>query len=295
MNNIFLKISESIDSLASREKLIAKYILKHKDKVIKMTITQLAESSKTSPASIVRFYHKIGYNSYRDFQQSLFHGVFSEDAQREDDIYALEKRNPLTLSVEDTITIVTQLNVESLINTLKIIDMEEVTAAVHAINEANHVGFYALSGSRSVADDAVFKFERLGVNCRSYSSPHSQLLSAKTMSEKDVAVFISYSGETKDLIEAANAANKRGIKTISITRYGETTLKEICAINIQHSSIGRSLRTISTRSRVVQQNIIDILHISLAKFRTEFMELYHELFNHPIKLKERNKKDDNDE
>lgn len=292
MDNVFLKISEAQESLSSREKSIAKFILTHKNDVARMTITQLAKGSKTSPASVVRFYQTMGYSRYRDFIQSLYHSVQSDLARREDDIYALEKWNPLTLSVDDTISVVTQLNIESLKNTLNIIDKNEISKAVNIINKAKNVGLYALSGSISVAEDAVFKFERLGVKCRAYTTPHSQILSAKTMGNGDVAVFISYSGETKDLIETAKYAKAANITTISITRFGETTLGNLCDIRIQHSSIGKSLRTISTRSRVVQQNIIDILYISLAKYRTEFLKIYHELFNHQLKIKEDNKKGD---
>ena len=295
MDNVFLKISEVQDSLSSREKLIAKFILKHKSEVVRMTITQLADGSKTSAATVVRFYNTLGYKKYRDFIQSMYHSVHSEIANREDDIYALEKSNPLTLSVEDTIAVVTQLNIESLKNTLRIIETEEVKNAVMAIDRARHVGFYALSGSISVIEDAVFKFERLGVNCRAYTTPHSQLLSSKIMGKDDVAIFISYSGETKDIVETAKAAIDREITTISITRFGESALSALCDINIHHSSIGKSMRTISTRSRVVQQNIIDILYISLAKYRTDFMKLYHKLFNHNMTIKKPVEEDDADE
>ena len=295
MDNIFLKISEDQESLSAREKVLAKYILTHKNEVAHMTITQLGEKSKTSPASVVRFYQAIGYSGYRDFIQSIYHSVHSDIARREDDIYALEKSDPLTLSVEDTISVVTQLNIESLKNTLTIIDNNEISKAVHAINNAKNVGIYALSGSISVAEDAIFKFERLGVNCRAYTTPHSQILSVKIMDENDVAIFISYSGETKDIIETAKLAKEANITTIAITRYGDTTLSNLCDISIQHSSIGKSMRTISTRSRVVQQNIIDILYISLAKYRTEFMKTYHQLFNHQLKINSVPPKEDGDD
>lgn len=149
---------------------------------------------------------------------------------------------------------------------------------------------YALSGSIVVAEDALFKFDRLGINCRIYDTPHSQILSAATLNPEDVALFLSYSGETKDIVAAAELASGRQVQTISITKYGENTLTKACSINIQHSSLGKGFRSFSTRSRVVQSNIIDILFVGLAQRRGEYLKKYYELFDYAPPKKESKKK-----
>jgi DNA-binding MurR/RpiR family transcriptional regulator len=92
---------------------------------------------------------------------------------------------------------VSKLNIEALMSTLKIVDEKCVERAVNAINTANRVAIYALSGSLIAAQDALFKFDRLGINCRLYDTPHSQILSAATLNAEDAAIFLSYSGEQK--------------------------------------------------------------------------------------------------
>ncbi|HOC80711.1 MAG TPA: SIS domain-containing protein [Bacilli bacterium] len=148
------------------------------------------------------------------------------------------------------------------------------------MNEAKHVAIYALSGSLIAAQDIVFKFDRLGINCRLYDTPHSQILSAAGLNSDEVAIFLSYSGETKDIIAAAELAANRRVKCISITKYGENSLTKTCNINIQHSSLGRGFRSFSTRSRVVQENIIDIIFVALAQRRGDQLKKYYQLFDY---------------
>jgi len=277
MNNCIVRINESIDSFSAQELRVAKYVLNHQEDVSQMTISELAKKSKSSTATIVRFCTALGFKGYRDFIKSFYHDVVS-NALGDENIYEIDNVNPAELSIEDTINIVTRLNIEAMTNTLKVIDKKCVEKAVEAIDKANRVCIYALSGSVVVADDAAFKFERLGIDCQVFNTVHSQILSASILKPNDVAILISYSGETKEIISIAELANKNTHNTIGITKYGENSLSKVCSVNIRHSSIGKGLRTYSTRSRVVQQNIVDILFVALAQRRGDNLKKYYELF-----------------
>jgi DNA-binding MurR/RpiR family transcriptional regulator len=279
MNNCIVRINESLDSFSKQVGKVARYVLDHQEEVIQMTISELAKKSKSSTATIVRFATILGFKGYRDFIKSLYHDVVSNTLS-EENIYELDSKTPKESTIEQTISIVSRLNIEALTNTLKIIDPRCVEWAVNAINSANRVAIYALSGSLIVAEDAIFKFDRLGINCRLYDTPHSQILSTTNLTSDDAAIFISYSGETKDIIVAAELLAERRVKSISITKYGENTLTKTCSINIQHSSLGKGFRSFSTRSRVVQANIIDVLFVALAQRRGDYLKKYYQLFDY---------------
>ncbi|MFA5421751.1 MAG: MurR/RpiR family transcriptional regulator [Bacilli bacterium] len=289
MNNCIVRINESLDSFSKQVAKVARYVLNHQDEVIQMTISELAKKSKSSTATIVRFATILGFRGYRDFIKNLYHDVVSNSIG-EDNVYELDDKLTQESTIKQTVELVSRLNIEALTNTLKIIDDKCVERAVNAINTANRLCIYALSGSTVVAEDALFKFDRLGINCRIYDTPHSQILSASNLNPEDVALFLSYSGETKDIIAAAEIAADRQVKTISITKFGENTLTKTCGINIQHSSLGKGFRSFSTRSRVVQSNIIDILFVALSQRRSEHLKKYYELFNYPVPKPEGKKK-----
>lgn len=279
MDNCIVKINEALDSFSKQESKIATYVLKHQKEVSQMTISELAKKSKSSTATVMRFCTLLGYKGYRDFIKSFYHDVFSNIDETEN-IYEIDNKDLSKLTLRQTIDLVIRLNIEALTSTLKIIDEHCVERAVTAIDKADHVCIYALSGSIVIAEDALFKFERLGINCQLFDKSHSQILSAAILKPTDVAILISYSGETKEIINIAEIANSQGANTIAITKYGENPLNKVCNVNIQHSSLGKGLRSFSTRSRVVQQNIIDILFMALAQRRGSYLRKYYELFNY---------------
>ncbi len=56
------------DNFTDLEKGIANYILDHKDYIVDLKITDLAEITYTSPSTISRFCKKLGEKSYNDFR-----------------------------------------------------------------------------------------------------------------------------------------------------------------------------------------------------------------------------------
>lgn len=277
MENSITKIIESMESFSKQELVVAKYVLKNIKKVSLMTITELAENSKSSTATVVRFWNTLGYSGFREFIKSFYHDAMVYD--KKDNLYEVDNELDSSLSLNETINLVSKLNIESIENTLSTLDFRSIEKAVQLINNANKVSLYALSGSIVVAEDALFKFERLGINCEVLSNSHSQILSASTLKKGDVAIAISYSGNTKDIIEAVKYAKETKGTVIAITKFGDSALSNLADITIKHASVGKGSRTYSMRSRVVQLNIIDILFILLCRVRKAQLKKYYDIFN----------------
>src|SRR5690606_41943311 len=80
----------------------------------------------------------------------------------------------------------------------------QVAAAAIALSNARRVEFYGFGASGAVAIDAQHKFFRLQVATAAYSDPHMQAMSAVTLGPYDVAVAISHTGRTKELLHSAS-------------------------------------------------------------------------------------------
>ena len=206
----------------------------------------------------------------------MYHEANSLPVQ--ENVYEINHENPLNMDIDTVIKVVCNLNIESIRNSLMMLEETKVLKAIEAIHKAPRVVVYALSGSVAPALDLKFKFQRLGINCEVYDNPHSLILSATTLKSKDVVIALSYTGETKEILDALKYVKENGAKIIGITMVGNNSLSKICDICIEHSSVDKGLRTYSTRSRVVQENIIDILYIGLCTKRKGFLERYYSLF-----------------
>ena len=278
MDNCIIRINEVLDSLSKQELKVANYILKHAEEVSKMTVAELSKKCKSSAATIMRFCYSLNYSGYREFIKALYSDIQNK-IHEDDSIYDIDNDDITGMSVSSTIYSVCKINIRALDATLKVISTDEVEKAINLIDKANKVYIYALSGSKVVAYDAVFKFQRLGIDAQAYDDPHSQILSASILNKNDVAIVISYTGETIDILNTANLLKKKGTPIIAISKYGTNPLSKIADINIQHSSLGKGLKTYSTRSRTVQHNIIDILFVGLSQIRNNKLKEYYKLFS----------------
>ena len=278
MDNCIIRINEVLDSLSKQELKVANYILKHAEEVSKMTVAELSKKCKSSAATIMRFCYSLNYSGYREFIKALYSDIQNK-IHEDDSIYDIDNDDITGMSVSSTIYSVCKMNIRALDATLKVISTDEVEKAINLIDKANKVYIYALSGSKVVAYDAVFKFQRLGIDAQAYDDPHSQILSASILNKNDVAIVISYTGETIDILNTANLLKKKGTPIIAISKYGTNPLSKIADINIQHSSLGKGLKTYSTRSRTVQHNIIDILFVGLSQIRNDKLKEYYKLFS----------------
>ena len=276
MNSGILKINEYYKTFTKQEKKLADFLLKNINEASVLTISELSKESGVSCSTINRFAITLGYKGFKEFIRDMYHEANSLPVQ--ENVYEINHENPLNMDIDAVIKVVCNLNIESIRNSLMMLEETKVLKAIEAIHKAPRVVVYALSGSVAPALDLKFKFQRLGINCEVYDNPHSLILSATTLKSKDVVIALSYTGETKEILDALKYVKENGAKIIGITMVGNNSLSKICDICIEHSSVDKGLRTYSTRSRVVQENIIDILYIGLCTKRKGFLERYYSLF-----------------
>jgi RpiR family carbohydrate utilization transcriptional regulator len=107
---------------------------------------------------------------------------------------------------------------------------QSVERAIQALAEAgrsaHRIEFYGVGNSGIVAQDAQHKFFRLGVTAAAVSDGHVQVMSATMLKPGDCAVIISNSGRSRDLLDVAEIARKKGATVIVITASGSPLARE---------------------------------------------------------------------
>lgn len=106
-------------------------------------------------------------------------------------------------------------------------DPDELMRYAEMIQKASMVDFYGAMSSNTVAKDAVKKFMTTGKVCTSNESFEMQRMMALNSDSTHLAIMISYTGETEQMINLANILSGNGTPIITITRSGENTLKKL--------------------------------------------------------------------
>lgn len=256
MNDVLSTIRNSLNQLKSAEKRVGECVLREPHKVIRNTITELADKADTSEPTVVRFCRKMGLQGYMDLRLNLARDLPSAQYIHET---VAEQDSPVQV-MEKIFT----ANQEALGDTLNKIDMNVFDQAVNILNHARRIEFYGSGGSGLVAKDAHHKFFRLGVPCIAYVDSHMQVMSAAILSSDSVVIAISATGSSKDVIESIKVANKSGARTIGITGREKSPLGRICDCNLPVYSQETALWLAPMSTRITQLALLDVLFVSVA-------------------------------
>ena len=83
------------------------------------------------------------------------------------------------------------------------------------------------------------------------------------MGKEDIAIAISYSGESKEVIKSIENAKLKGCKVICITKYSDNHLSKISDLKLVVPNIEKRLREGAISSRIAMLTLIDIIYISI--------------------------------
>jgi len=249
-------IRRSLDSLRNSEKKVAKCVLGDPEAVVSASITELAEKAGTSEPTVIRFCHRLGLGGYMELRLNLARDLPSAN-------YIFENVSAAD-SLAEIAGKILNAHREALSNTLNKLDLDDLEAAVCALQAARRIEFYGLGGSAIVARDAHHKFFRLGMPCVAYDDPHMQVMSAALLTPDDVVVVISHTGSTKDIIDSAKVARKAGAKIIGILGSENAPLSKVCDIALSVFSKEVALRLAPMTSRLVQLAVVDVLFVTVA-------------------------------
>ena len=253
------------DQLFDAEKKIAKFILNNPKKVVDMTVSELAEISDVSIASVSRFCRKVGLKGFAQLKISLAQELV--DTHKSGEV-----SNDISVdNIPQSLQNILANKVTELKQTVNLINTDEFREILEGIRDASRVQVIAVGNTIPVAIDAAFKFNELGIPTTAGTIWETQLSYSFTLGKGDVLIAISNSGESDKVLEAVKIANNNKAMTIGIT-------------NSPHSAIGEEVQyhiTTATReklfldefcfSRVSASTVIEIIFL----FLTEMIENSH--------------------
>ncbi|WP_342028596.1 MurR/RpiR family transcriptional regulator [Salibacterium halotolerans] len=259
LEGVLYKIRESFNHVKPSEGAVASFISENPEKAVSMTVKQLAEASYASPSAVMRFCHTLGYNGFKDFKLKLSGDLAVNN------LHDLEQE---TLAPGDSIdkmmSVITNTNMQSLYSSLQLIQKDQFETAYNHLIQAKKIDFYGVGSSFLIAYDAIQKFMRINKTCTAYNDFHMQKVSAVNLNQEDVAVAISYSGETKQVNNCVKIAQSKGAKVIAITKYADSELSEIADAVLFVAAQEDEFRSAAMSSRIASLNVIDMLYTACA-------------------------------
>ncbi len=264
--SVINQICASMDSFFDTEKKIGDYIVRNPKKVVDMTVGELAKECGVSEASVSRFCKRIELKGFHHLKISLARELV--DAKDDGEISG-------HISVDDmegSLRGILSNKMEELRQTVAMIDREELKKILDVINNADTVLMAAVGNTIPVAMDGAYKLNQIGIRAMSTPIWETELGYSYNLTDKDVVVAISNSGESTGVIQILEAAKSRGAVAISITNNARSSVAELSTYHITTATREKLFLDGYCFSRVAATMVIEIIYLLLASMRKESYE-----------------------
>ena len=257
-----LRIQGALPHLKPTMRRVADEILRDPERASRLTISELARSSLTSDATVLRLSRELGYTGYTALRIALA----SESGARS----VNDSTGPTTdIDPDDDVRtvirkVITQ-DIQSLEETAQVVDVNQLSAAVALLASARRIAIFGVGASQFVGLDFQLKLHRIGRVSHAWPDLHMALTDAALLTDADVYFGVSNSGETPETIEVLDQAKQNGAATIALTSAPLSRLASSADVTILTASRETAFRSSASSSRIAQLSVIDILFVAIAQ------------------------------
>jgi DNA-binding MurR/RpiR family transcriptional regulator len=242
---------------------VAQFIVDNPQRVASLSIGELANLTESNKTAVVRVCKLSGYQGYRELRaallenRGLIRGVelfgfdVPSDADANDDVLHVARE-------------VIKINLEVLQESLTLLNKTALQSTADRILAAKHVFLVGFGSSAPVVQDTYQRFLRLQIPSSACADPHVLASIAANLSRDDLLFCVTYSGETRDIIEGLETAKKRKATTIALTSVPRSSAARLSDI-VLISAVRRKPRAAETvASRVAQLVVLDVVSAIIA-------------------------------
>ncbi|MGR3266168.1 SIS domain-containing protein [Vibrio vulnificus] len=264
--SVINKIVARRTHLSQSGRVIGDWIVENAEKTAQLTSQELAEQAQVSQSSIVKFTQRLGFKGYSAFKLALTEEIGRKQAMQATPLHS-------DILVDDPLAVIAQklikAKTDAMFQTTNALSYEACHQAVQWLSEARRVQIVGIGGSALTAKDLSYKLLKLGITTLAEQDSHVQIAVARTLSEQDVQIAISFSGERKEILVAAEAAKEQGAKVIALSSPKKSRLRQIADMTFDTIADETEHRSSAIASRSAQNVITDLLFIILVQLRDE--------------------------
>lgn len=270
--NVFETISSQYFQLTNSEKKVADYVLGHRIDAQYMSISELAEECAVADATISRFCRRLGIGGYNAFKLELAKASMASRTGVPQEKVGESGNNRHSEMCRKLIS----ENVSALEQTAQLLDHDKVRQALELMEKAGHVICMGQGGSMVIAQEAWTMFSTISPKYTFVPDSHLQMNTVALMDKRDVILFFSYSGSTRDLQDILEVARGRGVKVILVSRFPKSPCGQMADVVLQCGANESPLQAGSATARIAQLFVLEVLFQYLYDSNTQQAEACRE-------------------
>ena len=259
LDSVIDNIKTNYDELFAAEKKIADYILEKNNDIVSLNVSELAEQSGASDATVIRFCKHLGYKGFYNMKLQLAHDFGRDQILGGDE----SSSNPKT--AEEFI----KRQAQNILNISGNIDMKTLDDCVEMILNCDTAHLVAAGNSIPTASDFAFRLGRAGVRTTSPYLHEHQLNAINLGTSNDIVIGVSHSGSSTSVLQAFQLAKERGMKTMAIVDLKRSPLSKEANLTLETGMESSSVFIFGAESHMYLTAVLDMLIFMVSRRRID--------------------------
>lgn len=257
---LFQQIEEMKFQYNDARKAVAEFVLEQRGRLETYSMKEIAGMTYTSKPTLVRFAQSLGFSGWKEFMQAFI----KEEHYQESHYMDIDANLPFAQedSLEDIIRKITDLQVESILDTADLMEPAVLEEAVNRLMKSRRTAIFGMSPNTLVGQLFRRKMATIGRIVTVPPSDESGTL-AYALGPEDLAIVVSYSGNNvnREPMHYIPIFEQNQVPMIGITGGGRNYIREHADCVLTISSRERLYSKISNFStEASMQSIFNILY-----------------------------------
>jgi DNA-binding MurR/RpiR family transcriptional regulator len=208
------RLKEGADTFSRNQRMLARYVLRNYESVAFATVSQLAEESGVSEATIVRFAQALDFSGYPEFQKEVRRLLRA-------DLRGVERFKlgaELKAGQETPLDAVVAAERENISALYESFDAKSFTAAVRMLRRASQVMVVGTRSTASLAQHLWFALDKIDIDAKRVTSITSETYDQLSrMDRNGCVVVIGFPRYLREQVKLLEYAKARKLATLTIT------------------------------------------------------------------------------
>lgn len=265
-------IKNALDDMTRSERMVASFYLSHPGEFAFCTLDAIAAKVDTSTTSVLRFCRRIGFQGYKDLQNSAREQI-SHQPQLPD------KFQRSVSSGDDLLMRVLNRGMQCIQDTFQGLDQQAIAAAVILLSEAKRVYAFGLRESYSLSHYACTRLMSVRPNVEQLQAGNNgQIESLLNIGQEDVCIVFLFHRYTQQTLRFLELLSKRKIRVVLVTDPTYAQLEDFATVVLPCYVDRSGIKNTSVAPVMILDYLCDAVAAKLGDAALEHMQQAETLF-----------------
>ncbi|WP_219927761.1 MurR/RpiR family transcriptional regulator [Aeromonas sp. HMWF016] len=254
---VLLLLRHQLATYSQTLQRLGQFVLEQPQRVLYLTITELARESGTSEASVTRLCRGVGCRGYTEFKMALALETQQEQASQPQ------------VSATSAFSTLIEESVAALRDTGALVSQQALLQSAELLEKARQIQIYGVAASAIIGEYLAYRLLRMGISAQQFSDMHRAAMNATSLKPGDVVIAVSSSGSTKDLLHAVQLSKEHGANIIVLSNTSRSPLATLADQLLVAAKPEGPLTAGSFHSKISAMLLIELLSQQLLENRPE--------------------------